>query len=72
MATAQATDVEAALAVLAAKVWGVLTTADVTDTDTWNDALAWVRMGQRISASTDGEHVEHVNDALPPVPLPFP
>ena len=72
MATDQSNDVESALAVVAAKAWGVLATGDVTDAATWDEAFAWVRIGQRIVGDSADELVHQVREVLPPTPMPFP
>ena len=72
MATDQRNDVESALAVVAAKAWGVLATGDVTDEATWDEAFAWVRLGQRIAGEAADDLVQQVREALPPTPMPFP
>ena len=72
MATQQTTDTESALAVVAAKAWGVLATGDVTHAATWNEALAWVRSGQRISGEGGDALAHQVREVFPPTPMPFP
>ena len=72
MATQQTTDAESALAVVAAKAWGVLAAGDVTNVATWNEAIAWVRIGQRIAGEAGDDLAQQVREVLPPTPMPFP
>jgi hypothetical protein len=72
MATDQTTEVESALTVVAAKAWGVLASGDVTSAATWNEAMAWVRIGQRICGEESDELVQRVREVFPPAPMPFP
>lgn len=38
-----------ALDAVAAKAWGMLVTGDLTQRETWDQVLVWVRIGQRLA-----------------------
>lgn len=61
---------EEALNVVAAKAWGLLVASDLTRRDTWDQVLAWVRVGQRLSGEPSPELVRRLSSIVPPGPPP--
>ena len=56
---------EDALNVVAAKAWGTLVGGDLTRRDTWDQEMAWVRIGQRLVDDPAPEVVARINPMLP-------
>ena len=57
--------VNEALAVVAAKVWTTLGSGDVSSADTWDQALAWVVLGQRLTGDDGAELANHLREIVP-------
>ena len=61
-------DQEEALNVVAAKAWGLLVASDLTRRDTWDQVLAWVRVGQRLADEPSPELARRLASIVPPGP----
>jgi len=57
--------VNEALAVVAAKVWTTLGSGDVSIAETWDQALAWVVLGQRLTGDDGAELADHLREIVP-------
>lgn len=56
---------EEALNVVAAKAWGTLVGSDLTRRETWDQVLAWVRIGQRLADDPAPELVARITSVVP-------
>lgn len=59
---------EEALNVVAAKAWGILVASDLSRRDTWDQVLAWVRVGQRLADAPTPELINRIASIVPPGP----
>jgi hypothetical protein len=63
-------DQDQALNVVAAKAWGLLVASDLSRRDTWDQVLAWVRVGQRLADDPSPEIARRLSSLVAPGPPP--
>lgn len=63
-------EADEALNVVAAKAWGILVASDLSRRDTWDQVLAWVRVGQQLADEPSPELVQRISSMVPPGPPP--